>query len=542
MRRINRSSRIHKRRHGRRAPRTRPQAAGVAMLLVLVCLATATIATTAYVTSRDNSGVIGQNTADAAAAQWAAGSGLDTAIALLETNWDWRTLHVNGTLFSDVLIAGASVSVLVEDFLTRQPPTEHSSYLIVVARARIGSAEQTAATVVHTPSLLDEAVAVDLGDFAVFFSDSLEVRDRAILARWPKSPLTSLGSRVRIGGTATASSSVVIRGDAAAIDVTAYRPPDASATFVTQDSGPEMHEIVLPDPLPYPEPPPLIGLEDITVASPINYTLPSGTFLVAEDSHFNKMELKNNAVMTFQGDITVVLDDNLEINTGARLLIDGDVTLIVFGNLLMDNGAIELRDGARLTTFVRGADLASWSIDLRDSYIGERRLAATIDASGEASWMDPQRIRFYSIENLLADAGWRLRGNSVFKGEIYAPHAGVLRIEEISAVYGRVASSSVLVRDDSAIFYCHTLMPYNGFTNLGGELYEDGRLKDEFKLIASLDPITLETLATGTRTVIRLRGDLIGDEEELSSDTDSGSVSVGTISLGGTVARIEGSL
>ena len=47
---------------------------GIAMLLVLVCLFTATIIATSYLASRDNSAAIGSNVTEASAARWSAAS------------------------------------------------------------------------------------------------------------------------------------------------------------------------------------------------------------------------------------------------------------------------------------------------------------------------------------------------------------------------------------------------------------------------------------------------------------------------------------
>ena len=97
---------------------------GLAMLLVLISLAMATIVATSYLSSRDNSAVIGANVHDAAVARWAADSGLELTIAVLETQSDWRTAHTNGVLLNGYPIAGATLRVELLDLETLQPPNE----------------------------------------------------------------------------------------------------------------------------------------------------------------------------------------------------------------------------------------------------------------------------------------------------------------------------------------------------------------------------------------------------------------------------------
>ena len=78
------------------------------MLLVMISLMTATILTTAYLASRDNSTAIGENVANSTAARWAADTGVELAIAALQTEKDWRTAckDDNGRLLRDFLIDG----------------------------------------------------------------------------------------------------------------------------------------------------------------------------------------------------------------------------------------------------------------------------------------------------------------------------------------------------------------------------------------------------------------------------------------------------
>jgi len=97
------------------------------MLLVLISLATATILTMAYLSSRDNSAQIGANVADSTSARWAALSGVELGIAVLETESDWRTAHDNGVLLDDHPVGGGVVDLLVEDIETQAPPTESTT-------------------------------------------------------------------------------------------------------------------------------------------------------------------------------------------------------------------------------------------------------------------------------------------------------------------------------------------------------------------------------------------------------------------------------
>ncbi|MDP6601968.1 MAG: hypothetical protein QGH76_06690, partial [Phycisphaerales bacterium] len=64
---------------------------GIAMMLVMVAILVTGGMALAYFGSRDNSIAIGVNVEAAARARVAAESGLDLAVAILETDSDWRT-------------------------------------------------------------------------------------------------------------------------------------------------------------------------------------------------------------------------------------------------------------------------------------------------------------------------------------------------------------------------------------------------------------------------------------------------------------------
>ena len=73
--------------------RTAANRRGLAMMLVLVSVALATILASAYLASRDNSVVIGRNCTAAASARWSALSALETSFVLLMSGLSVSTLR-----------------------------------------------------------------------------------------------------------------------------------------------------------------------------------------------------------------------------------------------------------------------------------------------------------------------------------------------------------------------------------------------------------------------------------------------------------------
>ena len=78
----------------------------------------------AYFGSRDNSIAISANVASSSSARVVAESGLDLAVAILETNADWRTSHIDGVILQDYQLGEGTISITVIDTETELPPTE----------------------------------------------------------------------------------------------------------------------------------------------------------------------------------------------------------------------------------------------------------------------------------------------------------------------------------------------------------------------------------------------------------------------------------
>ncbi len=193
------------------------------------------------------------------------------------------------------------------------------------------------------------------------------------------------------------------------------------------------------------------------------------------------------------------------------MIIDGNVELDVFGDLTMDSASIELKPNATLTIYLRDDVLLNYA------YIGDERVDDLRDNSGYASWMDPPRIRFFTSP-LPAEGDddgsftqqWNLNNNSIIKGSLYSAHARIA-IETDSAIYGRVAATRLLIKDNGSLFYDHTLDSGLGYTNPDSDLYDvNEHIFDEFLGLGSLDDADLLAASEQTGTVIYASGNSYG--------------------------------
>jgi len=484
-----------------------PHRRGIAMMLVLVSVAVALILASSYMVSRDNSLAISHNSVASTQARWAAMSGLETAVAILQTDTDWRLNHIDGMLVDDYQVAGAALTITVLDIETNQAPTANSEYLRILATAEVDldndgtfDGRQSTVFLAYVPVITNPRVAVGLNEFAVFARDSFQMRNDSTVARWPKAPLGKLGRRLNIATHAQGSGDILITDNAACVDCTVYHSNSASGTLVNDTSGPAVALESLPFDIPFP------GVPDHgepNSAGGSDTTIDGTTVTASSNDRFDDIFVKNGAEWTLQGDITIVAEDDLEVTAGSTIVIDGNVTLVVFDDLRVTLSAIEVTPGSTLTVYI-GDDLI-----VTDGYIGEVRSDNVRDNSGNEQYMDPLDIRFYTIETTLEIRFWQLWANSVVKGSF---HGETLRvtINQDSAVYGRIAGKTVTISDNGALFYDPALDTRVGYTNPDSKLFNaaDG-LATAFSLGFTLDFGSLLTLADTTGTIIQANGKIV---------------------------------
>ena len=474
---------------------------GLSMLLVLVSLAMATILSASYLASRDNSAEIGRNITDAAAARWAAEAGLELTVAIIEADADWRTAHQAGMLLDDYALNDAVLDIELVDILTRTPPTDETSEVEITATATVGSSSQIASMIISVEPTAEDAVDVDLSEFAVFVSDQLDLDDDAIVTRWPEAPMASMGERLNVGTQSTLASSIDLDQDAAAIDVTAYLPPGVSGAAVDVVNGPRIHVKMLASTIPMPQPPDPGVPDPGSVAPGVDINLSARSLNLVTGTRRQTMTLSASSTLGILGTVTTVLNEDM-ILSDSTITIDGDATLVIWSNLVMVDSAIELQPGATLTLFVGD------NVKLTRSYIGPVRGEDLRDHSGEAAWIDTGRIRLFSSpwanpsDTTPGAPQWALDDNSVAFGEMYAPSVDV-RILDACALYGRAAASTVAISGSGALFYDPALDPGTGFTNEESVVFNgDGTIKTAVMVLPSLSDADLAACAEAIGYVV----------------------------------------
>jgi len=462
-------------------------------MLVVVAMGTATVLTTAYLVSKDNSEAIGANAQNTAASEWAARSGADLALAVLQTNTDWMDADPE-SLLEGFTIAGGAVSVALTD-LQGNPPDGTETELAMTVVADVNGVKTVLQRIVAIqPDVpIDAAVDPELGEFGIFAGSTIYSEANTEIAPWPLSPAFKSGGAVKIGAGFTSSSAMTLDSDTHLRNVELYVRPDAQQTLKDMVSdgsfdGGAVLGFKIPS-IPANMPTKLSGSLPVQDASGLK---------ISDNSGSNTLVGGVYAGLTVSNPgTTVVLDDTtggaylvqgkLLVDTGSVLLVKGKVSLGVMGTIgVMSGATIELADSAsELRVY------AAQSVTVDNAGIGiPSSVARDMDrqVSDLDKYVDPARIRFYALSQASGGsiAPWfDFKNQSIVTMVAHTP-GGSVGIRDGSSLIGRVTCSAISIWRDGSFYYDQKLDHKTGYTVFDGPFYKtDGAPLDG--LAAAMD-------------------------------------------------------
>ena len=441
-------------------------------MLVMVAILVVGGMAVAYFGSRDNSIAISTNVEASTRARAVAESGLDLTIAILETDSNWRTNHVDGVLLSDFSLGEGLITLTLIDSDTSLPPTESTMNVQISVLAEVDNLFQSAKAIATvTPN--DSNFDVDLSEFAIFAQSSIEIDGLASLQYWSASPISLQQQSLLLGTLATSPMSVLVNSSNQVEVLDLYTTSNASSMVTTSELN--LQEMTDTPPFPSSPPAPLTGL----------------ALLVTEDSPPDSNVRRRGSPQTTTGNSsanigfgseqidvqsgTYVLDD-LSLTSGESLVIHGDVTLSVTGDFVLRHAAILIDDDASLTIHIGG------NVSVVTSYLGNSNQSTE-------SYMDPSNLQMFG-HNV---THWTFSGLTTLKGEIYAPESDV-EARGITTICGRIAADEVTLRGASRLLY-DPLLDNGGYADINSSLYDDnGDLYPELLQLTSLDPSLIDAI------------------------------------------------
>lgn len=456
---------------------TPPVRRGIALMLVVVAMGTATVMTTAYLLSKDNSAAIGVNAQNTAASAWTARSGADLALAILQTQESWVDAEPEN-LLEGFAIAGGTVSIVLTD-LQGNPPDGTETDLAMTIVADVNGVKTVLQRIVTIQPDADLGLAADaeLGEFGVFASSGLTVEKNAKIGVWPLSPQYRSGGGVKVGAGFVEASKMLIAGDSVASSSELYVRPDAATPLqaMTKDStfvGGAVLDLIVP------YIPPLMPI-DIGAAPVVQLT-----DLVIDDSSLSRRLVSGiYARLKTDGlDSVVTLDDtdggmylfeDVHLDHESVLRISGDVLIGVANNFRVENlSALEFADdSSRVRVYV------GKQFKVNRAAVGlPREIARKADRTVRdiKQYIDPLRLRVYAL--ISANGGDLDPDIDIFAGSIanMVVHAPLSHIEIKggSWLIGRLTGDVVKIKDDSALLYDPALDPRTGYTAFNGPYYK----------------------------------------------------------------------
>ncbi len=491
---------------------TRPDRRGVAIVLVIVAVAAAAVIGSAYLASHMNAPQIVSNVNDGIESRYIADSGADLATAIMECEtFDWRNVQNNGVLVSDLPIGNGKVDIRVKD-VSGANPDATCEYPVVVTSGSVGNMRQLVGMQAHTPlpeKLEADSVSVDLSEFAAFGASSINVMSGWV-TRWPAARMSELGLPVKVGTNATTRGSLIIAGKTNAPDAAGYVMATAAAGTIcdsTQTTVPirrvdfSNNETVLLPACPTP------ALGNLLWANARTPSITASATVVSPgDRRYNSLTIDNKATLKLDlGGVkrTMAISGPLTIQNEAVLQIEnGQLDIVVTGAFNMFNrAAIELGPDVSLRIFAGG------TMSINDSVIGlpVRWRDFSRDArKGMDEYFDPHLCTIYRITsinsvdlNLLdldtaatwvwsdaASKSWIFNQGSYICGRIYGAAKADISIDNRTAIFGNVVGRSIIVANESAIYYDHSLDEGMGYTNPRSALYAANMdLRDDIRLL-----------------------------------------------------------
>ncbi len=485
-----------------------PHRRGIAMVMVLISVALATILAASYLASRDNSGPIGRNVADSSAARSAAISGLNQALAIMETPTGWRQIATSsvGTLLDDTTPDGGHITATLSDLTTGSLPSPESTYFDLEVKGESGGVAQyisaTAYVPVHLP--LGEVAAVDLAEFAVAADEEITLDGNARIDRWRTSPLVGLRRRTNLAIGATGAGSVVVGSTALVVDGTLYHDDSASTPVVSYPSPANPLPLTLKaiSRLPMPGPPPPSRSrpdlsDDLDVGSSITITT---------NREYNDVTVSSGKTLTLRGPLWLVIEDDLILEPNAKIVIENAVELIAYNDLTLGTGASILTRNGSLKLFV-GDDFFC-----QGAFVGDEATAGTTSVPGQHPYSVPMQIQIGEITGVQIDTRtWAIDGESILKASLYGPTAEATFSDD-AILYGRIAALKARFHDDSALFYDHALDLRSGYATPGSGVFQSGStVRSQIAALPTLEPNDLDDLAAALQFVILANGDVYDD-------------------------------
>jgi len=465
-------------------PRARAERRGVALMLVVVTLGMATVLTTSYVMSRENTPQIATAAQDRVRAEWSARPAADLVTAVMETHVEWKSAANAGALIKGMSWNGAVVTVAVTDLEGGTIEDDETNILMTIT-ASAGGIEKVMQRVMieRETGTYEEALDPELKEFGVFAIQNLEMQNNTRIDLWALSPAARAGDAAKLGVGFNSSAGLSVPNNVMPNGGKVFTPPDAGVSLDAALSGQSVTATQLPVSVwttTVERPASMSGLPDAPGSTfmgiPMDVDVYSdGTIAAGRYRARLRIDGANVEIDGANGPIEV----EGEYGPGLSLRIDdstvrvkGDVEILVLDDLEIDDSAIVLEKDATLTIYV-GED-----VDISNSVINTAEALAAMhsrEPDDITEWTDPRRFRIVQLNEGDLDEvdEVRVRNRSLVVGSVHSPVSQTI-IENNSAVMGRLTAKVLDMKSNSRLLLDPVFDNKMGLTEIGSSpLYDE---------------------------------------------------------------------
>lgn len=429
---------------------------GVALLLVVVTLATATVLTTSYLISRESAPEIGEAAQARITADWSARTAAGLVEAAMETTAEWRSAANAGMLLTDMDLLGANVNVCVTN-LDGGPVADDDRHVLVTVTAVVDGIETVVQRVVSESDGGDytEALDPELNEFGVYATNRVSISSDSRVMVWSASPAVRAGAGAKVGLGFTTAGEASAHSTALPTQARVFKAPGSTAGLdsMLTSYGVKSTELPVQPWATTAEPPEeLIGMPaahkamdpvDIRSSGTLaqgGYGVPvsvSGTEIVLDGTSMGYLFTAPNGA-----GFDLMIDD-------CTVTVRGDVKMALINDLGIRDTLFNFEDNATLTIYHAG------DIVVENSVIGAS--PDLFDESNRSAhylreWTDPRRVRFVQLNMSAHDGSTSVtvRHHALIVASVHSPTAHV-RVGDNSAIAGRVSAGELSVDGNSAL-------------------------------------------------------------------------------------------
>ncbi|MDX2114081.1 MAG: hypothetical protein SFZ24_00490 [Planctomycetota bacterium] len=456
-----------------------PRRRAMALLLVLIAVGVGTVLAGVMLISRRPEPSIGANAARNGAANWAAFAAERYAEAVMETKADWITACTDdGVLMTSPSFAGGTVNVVLTA-PDGSPPSEDDRELLMTVTATVGQMTVTKHRWVSRVTKKPADVAIDpmLSEFAIYARTRLDIADGSTLAISHASPEPRTIHPAKIGVGFTSLSNLTVQSNAKLKNAAIFFNNSASGSL-KNESGRSCFATGAALPLDVPVVPEIEPAEFAT--QPVR-SLAAAIYNVANSvttlppGRYDSIRVGNSAIVNLGGPATTPYYyrfNAFETRTSGVVTFQGDVRVLVSSTFFAQtSSAIEPVDASSRITFYTAND-----VTITNAGIGVPRAvarAASRDPATLTAHISPDRVRILALAGASADpAPDYLIDNSFVVASIHAPTSRA-QLNTSAVLFGRITAGELRLNTGSTLFYDPTLDPRVGYTALDGPLYTD---------------------------------------------------------------------